>query len=96
MSSLGLRMDNTVIRVAYVWVSPYVVLVCATFVGQVADSFGTHGLHCSKNTGLHSCHSAVIEVINEALASAKIAVHLEPAGICRADRKQPGIVTITP
>ena len=52
--------------------------VCHLY-GTSVNSFGTHGLHCSKNNGLHFHHSADSEVSKVALASAKIAVHLDPA-----------------
>ena len=58
------------------------------FCGASMDNLGTHGLHCSRSIDRYSCHSAVNEVIQRALASAKIAAHLEPTGICTADGKQ--------
>ena len=52
------------------------------------DSLGTHGLHCSRIIDHHSRHSAVNEVVKRAMVSAKNAVHLATAEICRADRKR--------
>ena len=90
MSSLGFRMDNEVIRMAmglHLGVPlccPHACLLC----GEGVDSLGTHGLHCSMSLGYHHHHSTVNDVIKRSLASAKIAAHLEPVGICRADGKR--------
>ena len=96
MSPLGFRMDNAVIRMAmglHLGVPlccPHVCLLC----GEGVDSLGTHGLHCSMSLGYHHHHSTVNDVIKRSLASAKIAAHLEPVGICRADGKRPDRATI--
>ena len=62
--------------------------------GMDVDSLGTHGLHCIKSLGRHPRHSAVNDIIKRSLASAKIAAHLGPVEICRADGKRPDGATV--
>ena len=55
------------------------------------DCLGTHGLHCQKSIGRHPCNSAINDLVKRSLGSAKIAAHLEPAGICSSDQTARGL-----
>ena len=61
VSSLGLRMEDDVFRVAtglrlgVPLCQPHKCQLC----GSPVDRQGTHGLHCQKSLGRHPCHSAI-------------------------------------
>ena len=98
MSSLSFKMGNEAICVAMglcLGVPLCQSHACQLY-GASVDSLGTHGLHCSKSLGRHPYHTAINNVIKRSLASAKIAAHLEPVGICWADGKRLDDVIIMP
>ena len=98
VSALGLRMENEVFRVAtglrlgMPLCQPHTCQQCGTPV----DCLGTHGLHCRKSVGRHPRHLVINDLVKRSLGSAKIAAHLEPAGICRSDGKRPDGATVLP
>ena len=98
MSSLGLRMEDDVFRVAtslclgMPLCRPHRCQLCRTPV----DCLGTHGLHCRKSVGRHLRHSAINDLVKRSLASTKTSAHLEPVGICRSDGKRPDGTTVLP
>ena len=98
VSALGLDMNDKVMRVAMglrLGVSlchPHECHLC----GAGVDHQGTHGLHCQRSLGRHPCHMAINDLIKRSLATAKIAAHLKPAGICQADKKMPDGATVIP
>ena len=98
IASLGLRMDDEVVRVAMglrlgaTLCHPHECHLC----GARVDCQGTHGLHCRKSLGRHPRHMAINDIIRRSLASAKVSAHLEPAGICRSDGKRPDGATVMP
>ena len=98
VSALGLRMDDEVMRVAMglrlgvPLCHPHECHLC----GAGVDHQGTYGLHCQRTLGRHPRHMAINDLIKRSLATAKIAAHLEPAGICRADGKRPDGATVMP
>ena len=65
-SSLGLRMNNEMIRVAVglrlgvPLCSPHLCQHC----GAAVDHFGLHGLSCQFSTGRHYCHAATNDIIH--------------------------------
>ena len=89
VSVLGLRMDDEVMCVAMglclgaPLCHPHECHLC----GAGVDHQRTHNLHCQRSLGRHPCHMAINDLIKRSLATAKIAAHLEPVGICRADGK---------
>ena len=89
VSSLGLRMDDNVIRVAIglrlgaPLCEPHHCQHC----GDVVDHTGTHGLSCRYSKGRHPRHATINEVIKRSLGSANIPCHLEPTGLYRSDGK---------
>ena len=98
VSSLGLCMDNDVIRVdvglrlGAPLCEPHNCLHCRAEV----DSLGTHGLSCRYSKGHHPRHATLNEEIKRALGTAKIPSHLEPSGFYRTDGKRPDGASIVP
>ena len=74
ITSIGLRMDDEVVRVA-VGLRLGLPLgrshTCSSC-GSEVDELGTHGLSCRFSKGRHSRHAAVNDIIRRALDSAKI------------------------
>ena len=91
ISSLGLRLDDTVIRIAVglrlgaPLCRPYSCEQC----GMTVDEPATHGLHCKRSQGRHSRHSAVNDIIHRALLSAGVPSRLEPKGTNPSDGSRP-------
>ena len=98
VSSLGLRMDNEVIRVAMglrlglTLCQPHKCQHCHTLVSHQ----GLHGLSCRKSQGRHPRHAAINDIIKRALTSVGVPSQLEPTGICLSDGKRPDGATIVP
>ena len=96
ITSLGLRMDDEVVRLAVglrlgiPLCHPHTCCHCGTLV----DKQATHGLSCYKSEGGHSRHAAFSDIIKHSLAAAHIPSMLEPTGLCRSDGKRPDGVTI--
>ena len=82
MLTLGLRMDDDVVRVAVglclrvSFCQPHHCHQCGM---EVDDHLGLRGLSCRMSQGQHS-HAAVNELIRRTLVSAKVPSHLEPSG----------------
>ena len=98
ISSLGLRMDDNVVRIA-VGLRLGVPLCrphrCRDCRDEV-DELATHGLGCVKSKGRHPRHAAINSVIQRSLAAAQIPSTLEPTGLSRSDGKRPDGATIAP
>ena len=98
VSSLGLRMDDSTIRVAVglrlgsVLCHPHACQRCDVEV----DQLGTHGLSCKKSEGRHYRHSSMNDILHRALRSAKVPARLEPSGLTRSDGKRPDGMTMVP
>ena len=98
ITSLGLRMDDEVVRIAVglrlgvPLCHPHTCCHCGTLV----DKWATHGLSCYKSEGRFSRHAAFNDIIKRSLAAAHIPSMLEPTGLCRSDGKRPDGVTIIP
>ena len=98
VSSLGLRMDKEVVRVAMglrLGVSlchPHLCKHCQTQV----DHQGLHGLSCRRSQGRHPRHTAINDIIKRSLTSAGVPSHLEQSGICLSDGKRPDGATVMP
>ena len=98
ISSLGLRMDDEVIRIA-VGLRLGLPLCRAHLCGSCGaevDELGIHGLSCRFSKGCHSRHAAVHNIIKRSLEAAKVPCHLEPTGLYRDDGKRPDGATIVP
>ena len=98
ITSLGLRMDDEVVRVAVglrlgvPLCQPHLCSRC----GAPVDELATHGLSCSKSQGRHPRHAAINELIQRSLVTAGIPAQLEPTGVCRSDGKRPDGSTVMP
>ena len=74
LSSVGLRMDDTTIRIAVglrlglPLCHPHSCHCC----GGHVDEFATHGLSCRCSKGRHLCHSSVNSIVQRALSAAGV------------------------
>ena len=98
MTSLGLRMDGSVIRIAAGL--PLVLPTCTPHgcqhCGSAADELGTHGLSCRKSQGPLTRHGAANNVISRGLTSAGVPSRLEPSGLCLSNNGRPDRATLVP
>ena len=98
VSSLGLRMDNEVIRVAVglrlgtPLCRPFSCCHCGCEVSHLA----THGLSCRWSEGRHPRHAAINDIIQRTLTAAGVPSRLEPSGLYRSDGKRPDGISIVP
>ena len=98
VTSLGLRLDNDVVRVA---VDLHLGLPlcrphqCTHCEAEVNDR-GTRGLSCRFSKGCHSHHGAVNDVVKRLLEAVKIWAHLEPTDIHKSDGKRPDGASVVP
>ena len=98
LSSMGLRMDDDVIRIAVglrlglPLCRPHECSNC----GAQIEEFGTHGLSCRFSRGRHSRHASLNDIIKRSLDTAKIPSHLEPSGLYISDGKRPDGASVVP
>ena len=87
ISSVGLRLDDEVVRVAVGLRlgSALCVEHKCRHCGQMVDTSGTHGLSCRQSEGRLPRHSALNIVIHRSLTAIQIPAKLEPTGLCRSD-----------
>ncbi|CAH2236225.1 jg22036 [Pararge aegeria aegeria] len=64
--------------------------------GDSVDTYGHHGLSCSRSAGLFSRHSTINDIIRRSLATAHVPAVLEPIGLGRSDGKRPDGMTLIP
>ena len=94
ISSVGLRMDDDVVRIAVglrlgaSLCLPHPCHLCGASVNKLA----IHGLSCRKSQGRHPRHTSINELIQRSLTTAGVPSHLEPSGICRSDGKRPTVL----
>ena len=94
ISSVGLRMDDDVIRVAVglrlgvALCEPHQCRHCQADV----DCRSTHGLSCHFSMGHFARHAAINDIIKRSLDAVKIPNHLEPTGLYRSDGKHPDLI----
>ena len=99
-TSLGLHMDDSVIRIAtglHLGLSictPHA-LVSALWYSAV-DELGTHGLSYRKSQGRHPRHGAANDFISHAFTAAGPPSHLEPSGLCLSNIGRPDGDTLVP
>ena len=98
ISSLGLRMDDEVVRIAVGLRLGVALCVahCCQHCGSDVDEMGTHGLSCRFSSGRFSRHAAINDTIKRSLNAAKIPCQLEPNGLFRSDGKRPDGATMVP
>ena len=91
ISSLGLRIDDTTVRISMSLrlglplCRSHTCQHCGAEVSQSA----THGLSCKRSAGRHYRHSAVNDIIHRALVASHVPSRLEPLGLYRSDGKRP-------
>ena len=98
VASLGLRLDNEVVRVA-VGLHLGLPLCCphqCTHCEAEVNDRGTHGPSSHFSKGHHSRHGAVNDVVKRLLEAAKITAHLELTDIYRSDGKRPDGASVVP
>ncbi|CAH2220741.1 jg20946 [Pararge aegeria aegeria] len=57
--------------------------------GDSVDTYGHHGLSCSRSAGRFSRHSTIKDIIRRSLATAHVPAVLEPIGLAWSDGKRP-------
>ena len=62
--------------------------------GVEVDAKGRHGLSCKRQTGRHSRHTQINDILKKALVQAKIPATTEPVGLSRSDGKRPDGLTL--
>ena len=96
--SLGLQMDDDVVRIAaglrlgIAICHPHQCHSC----GADVDFLGTHGLSCRFSNGRHCRPAAVNDIVKRSLDSARIPSHLEPSGLFRSNGRRPDGSSIVP
>ena len=98
LSAMGLRMDDTTIRVA-VGLRLGLPLCCphsCHHCGSAVDDLATHGLHCKKSDDRLYRHSSVNDILHRAFTAAGIPSRLEPLGLVGAEGRRPDGVTLFP
>ena len=80
ITSLGLRMDDTTIRISMGL--RLGIPLCRNHIcqhcGAEVSQFATHGLSCKKSAGRHYRHSAINDIIHRALVATHVPSRLEP------------------
>ncbi|KAL5468951.1 hypothetical protein EMCRGX_G030112 [Ephydatia muelleri] len=98
ITSLGLRMDDTTIRVSMGL--RLGIPLCRNHIcqhcGAEVSQFATHGLSCKRSAGRHYRHLAINDIIHRALVAAHVPSRLEPSGLYRSDGKRPDGITTVP
>ena len=98
LSTLGLRMDNDVVRIAVglrlgaPLSEPHSCKLC----GADVNSTAVHGLSCKYSKGRHPRHSAINVIIQKALSSINVPSKFEPSGLYRSDGKRLDGASIIP
>ena len=98
LSSIGLRMDDDVIRIAIglrlglTLCHPHAFSDC----GAEMNVDGIHDLSCRYSRGRHFRHSAFNAIVKHSLESAKILCYLEPSGLYRSDGKRLDGASVVP
>ena len=96
--SLGLRLDDNILRVAVglrlgsPLCRPHTCHHC----GAEVDCLAIQGLSCRWSQGRHHRHAAINDIIHLALSSAKIPSRLEPSGLYRSYGKRPDGISVVP
>ena len=94
--SLGLKLDPMSLKIACglrlgsTLCHPY---KCKC--GVTVEANGRHGLSCNRQTGRHSRHTQINDIVKRALVQAKIPATTEPAGLSRSDGKRPDGLTLS-
>jgi hypothetical protein len=97
VASIGLRMDDEVVRVAVglrLGLNLCEPHTCQC--GSQVDAQGTHGLACKRSAGRHPRHGLLNDTVWRAMQRAQIPSTKEPVGLSRTDGKRPDGVSLIP
>jgi hypothetical protein len=97
LQSIGLKMDNSTVRIAVgLRLGAPIVRSHNCVCGALVSSDGLHGLACRRSAGRHSRHNQVNDILCRAFASAGILASREPHGLSLEGDKRPDGATIVP
>jgi hypothetical protein len=97
LSHVGLKMDNTSVRVAVgLRLGAPVVRSHVCVCGTLVTTDGLHGLSCRHGSGRFSRHNQVNDLICRAFVSTGTLATLEPQSLCLGNGKRPDGVTQVP
>ncbi|CAH2228593.1 jg1311, partial [Pararge aegeria aegeria] len=95
-SNLGTMLDHTTLSVVIgLRLGASIIQPHRCHCGDSVDTYGHHGLSCSRSAGRFSRHSTINDIIRRSLATALPAL-LEPIGLARFDGKRPDGMTLIP
>ena len=96
ISSIGLKMDNSTIRIAVgLRLGAPIVHTHKCVCGTMVSTEGHHGLSCRYGFGRHSRHNQVNEIICRAFNSVGAYATREPHSLCgRSDKRPDGVTQI--
>ena len=92
VTSVGLRMDDTTLRIGTTICAPHICQCC----GVEVSAQGTHGLSCKASSGRHFHHAAMNDIIVHTMSAAGIPARLEPPGLSRSDGKRSDGMSFVP
>ena len=97
LSSTGLKMDNSTVRIAVgLRLGAPVVHQHVCICGAIVKADGHHGLSCRRGSGRHSRHNQINDAIHRAFISSGTLATREPHSLCTAIGKRPDGVTQVP
>ena len=97
ISSVGLRMDDDVIRVAVgLRLGTDLCEPHTCTCGVPVDARGTYGLACKQSVGRHPRHGLLNGVVWRAMLRVQVPSCKEPTGLSRSDGKRPDGVSLIP
>ena len=97
VASLGLKLDNTSLRIACgLRLGSPICHPHTCLCGEWVNQLGRHGLSCTLAKGTSSRHAHANDIIRRAMGSAQVPAVKEPPGLVRSDMKQPDGLTLFP
>ncbi|CAH2243580.1 jg12890 [Pararge aegeria aegeria] len=89
-ANLGTMLDQTTLSVVIgLRLGASIIQPHRCHCGDSVDTYGHHGLSCSRSAGRFSRHSTINDIIRRSLATAHVPAVLEPIGLARSDGKRP-------
>ncbi len=96
-SQLGTHLTNDEFRICVsLRIGVSIVQPHKCICGSKVDSFGRHGLSCTKAAGTKPRHETANNLLQRALKSAEVPCIREPPGCSRPDGKKPDGLTLVP
>ncbi|CAH2218374.1 jg14267 [Pararge aegeria aegeria] len=96
--NLGTMLDHTTLSVVIGLATTFITYIQPhrCHCGDSVDTYGHHGLSCSRSAGHFFRHSNINDTIRRSLATAHVPAVLEPIGLARSDGKRPDGMTLIP